>query len=61
LGHSYGTTTKVREFVRYEFLAEAGIELEFKGEGENESAIVTKCTNPETSSRRSNKGRFALF
>jgi GDPmannose 4,6-dehydratase len=41
-----GTTTKVREFVRMSF-AELGIELEFKGEGENESASVTKCNNPD--------------
>jgi GDPmannose 4,6-dehydratase len=40
-----GKTTTVREFVRMSF-AEVGIELEFKGEGVNETAIVTKCTNP---------------
>jgi GDPmannose 4,6-dehydratase len=27
--------------------AEVGIELEFKGEGEKESACVTKCNNPD--------------
>ena len=27
--------------------AEVGIELEFKGEGENEKAYVTKCNNSE--------------
>jgi GDPmannose 4,6-dehydratase len=40
-----GKTTTVREFVRMSF-AEVGIELEFKGKGVNETAIVTKCTNP---------------
>ena len=40
-----GKTTTVREFVRMSF-AEVGIELEFKGAGVNETAIVTKCTNP---------------
>ena len=41
-----GKTTKVREFVRMSF-AEAGIELEFKGEGVDEKAYVKKCTNPD--------------
>jgi GDPmannose 4,6-dehydratase len=39
-----GKTTTVRDFVRMSF-AEVGIELEFKGAGINEKAIVTKCTN----------------
>ena len=39
-----GKTTPVREFVRMSF-AEVGIELEFKGEGENEKAYVTKCND----------------
>ena len=34
-----GKTTTVREFVRMSF-AEVGIELEFKGEGVNETATV---------------------
>jgi GDPmannose 4,6-dehydratase len=41
-----GITTTVREFVKMSF-AEAGIELEFKGEGINEKAFVTKCANPK--------------
>ncbi len=39
-----GITTPVRDFVRMAFL-ELGIELDFKGEGIDEIAIVTKCTN----------------
>jgi len=41
-----GVTTTVRDFVRMAFL-ELGIELEFKGKGVNEKAIVTKCNNIE--------------
>ena len=41
-----GKTTTVREFVRMSF-AEVGVELEFKGMGVNEKAIVSKCNNPE--------------
>jgi GDPmannose 4,6-dehydratase len=41
-----GITTEVREFVRMAF-AEAGIEIEFKGEHEEEKAYVVKCNNPE--------------
>jgi len=41
-----GKTTTVREFVRLAF-KEVGIELEFKGKGINEIAIVVKCNNPE--------------
>ena len=41
-----GKTTSVRDFVRMSFL-EAGIELEFKGEGINEKAFISKCTNPD--------------
>ena len=41
-----GKTTTVRDFVRMSF-AEVGIELEFKGEGVDEKAYVTKCNNPE--------------
>jgi GDPmannose 4,6-dehydratase len=41
-----GVTTRVRDFVIMAF-AELGIELEFKGEGVNEVAVVKKCSNPE--------------
>ncbi len=41
-----GVTTTVREFVRLAF-AEAGIEVEFKGSGVDEKALVRKCNNPE--------------
>lgn len=41
-----GVTTTVREFVKMSF-AEVGIELEFKGNGVEEKAYVTSCTNPE--------------
>ncbi len=41
-----GKTTSVREFVRMSF-AEAGIELEFKGSGVNEKALIKACNNPE--------------
>lgn len=41
-----GITTRVRDFVKMAF-AEAGIELEFKGEGVDEKAFVKACNNPE--------------
>ncbi|MCF8057859.1 MAG: GDP-mannose 4,6-dehydratase [Bacteriovoracaceae bacterium] len=41
-----GITTEVREFVRLAFL-EAGITLEFKGEGQEEIAVVKACDNPK--------------
>lgn len=41
-----GVTTTVREFVRLAF-AELGIELEFSGEGIEESARVIACNNPD--------------
>ncbi|RFZ85769.1 GDP-mannose 4,6-dehydratase [Mucilaginibacter terrenus] len=41
-----GVTTTVREFVRLAF-AEVGIEVEFKGTGENEKGYVVKCSKPE--------------
>jgi GDPmannose 4,6-dehydratase len=41
-----GITTPVREFVRMAF-AEVGIELEFKGKAEKETAIVKSCSNAE--------------
>ncbi|SEL19608.1 GDPmannose 4,6-dehydratase [Maribacter orientalis] len=41
-----GKTTKVRDFVRMAF-AEIGVELEFRGEGEQEKAFVKACTMPQ--------------
>ena len=41
-----GKTTPVREFVRMAF-NEVGIELEFKGQGVEETAVVTKCNNSD--------------
>lgn len=41
-----GVTTKVRDFVKLAFHY-VGIELEFKGEGVNEIAVVTKCNNAD--------------
>jgi len=41
-----GQTTTVRDFVRMAF-AYAGVELEFRGEGEGEKAFVVSCTNPD--------------
>jgi GDPmannose 4,6-dehydratase len=41
-----GITTPVREFVRMAF-REAGIELEFKGEGKEEKAYIASCSNPD--------------
>jgi GDPmannose 4,6-dehydratase len=41
-----GKTTTVRDFVRMAF-AEVGIELEFRGSGENETAVVKACSHPE--------------
>ncbi len=41
-----GITTKVRDFVRMAF-GELGIELDFKGEGENEKGYIAKCNNSE--------------
>ncbi|RRO24646.1 GDP-mannose 4,6-dehydratase [Flavobacteriaceae bacterium 14752] len=41
-----GKTTTVRDFVKMSF-DRVGIELEFKGEGENEHAIVKHCKNPD--------------
>ena len=40
-----GITTTVRDFVSMAF-AEAGVELEFKGEGIDEKAFVKACSNP---------------
>lgn len=41
-----GKTTCVRDFVTMAF-AEAGIELNFEGENENEVAKVAKCNHPD--------------
>ncbi|QNF32315.1 GDP-mannose 4,6-dehydratase [Adhaeribacter swui] len=41
-----GVTTTVRDFVKMAF-AEAGIQLEFTGEGVHEKGIVKSCTNPD--------------
>ena len=41
-----GKTTTVRDFVRMAF-REAGIELEFKGEGVEEKAFVKSCSNDD--------------
>lgn len=41
-----GVTTKVRDFVNMAF-SEVGIEIDFKGEGENEIGIIRACTNPK--------------
>ena len=41
-----GETTTVRDFERMAF-EEVGIELEFTGEGVNEKATVSKCSNPK--------------
>ena len=39
-----GKATTVRDFVKMSF-AYAGIELEFKGEGVNEKAVIASCSN----------------
>ncbi len=41
-----GKTTYVRDFVKMAF-AEAGIEIEFEGENENEIAKILKCNHPD--------------
>jgi len=40
-----GTTTRIRDFVKMAF-AEIGIELEFTGEGVEETAVISKCNLP---------------
>ena len=40
-----GVTTEIREMLRIAF-EEAGIEVEFKGSGEEEKGYVVKCDNP---------------
>lgn len=41
-----GKTTTVRDFVKMSF-AEVGVELEFKGKGEQEKGYIKSCNNPE--------------
>ncbi len=41
-----GVTTTVRDFVRMAF-SEVGIDIEFKGEGVDETAVVVACNNPD--------------
>lgn len=41
-----GVTTTVRDFVKMAF-EEVGVELEFKGEGVDEKAVVVRCSNPD--------------
>jgi len=41
-----GVTTEVRDFVKMAF-AEAGILIEFRGEGVNEKGHVVRCDNPK--------------
>ncbi len=41
-----GVTTTVRDFVRLAF-AEAGVEIEFKGEGVDEVGVIKRCSNSE--------------
>jgi len=41
-----GTTTKIRDFVKMAF-DYVGVELEFRGEGQNEKAYVASCKNPK--------------
>ncbi len=41
-----GVTTSVRDFFRLSCL-EAGIEIEFRGNGKHEKAFVVNCTKPE--------------
>jgi GDPmannose 4,6-dehydratase len=39
-----GITTSVRDFIKMSF-AEVGAEIEFKGEGINETGVIASCTN----------------
>ena len=41
-----GITTRIRDFIKMAF-AEVGIELEFKGNGVDEVAVVSKCNRDE--------------
>ena len=41
-----GVTTSIRDFIRMAF-DEVGIEIEFRGEGVDETAIVVNCNNPQ--------------
>jgi GDPmannose 4,6-dehydratase len=40
-----GQTTSIRDFVRMAF-SEIGVELQFEGSNENETAKVVSCSNP---------------
>lgn len=51
-----GTTTEVREFVKMAF-NELGIELEFRGTGQQEKAYVKTCHDPEY---QLDKGKIVL-
>jgi len=46
-----GVTTMVRDFVKMAF-ADAGIILDFHGNGVDEKAVVIECTNPEYQLRK---------
>ena len=39
-----GRTTSIRDFVKMAF-AQVGVELEYKGSGTNETAVIAACTN----------------
>jgi len=41
-----GITTPVREFINMAF-GEVGIELEYRGSGDSETAVVKSCSNPD--------------
>lgn len=41
-----GITTEIRDFIHMAF-KEVGVEIEFKGTGEDEKGYVSKCNNPE--------------
>ena len=41
-----GITTTVRDFVKKSFI-ELGIDIDFKGEGDQEKGYIKKCSNPE--------------
>jgi GDPmannose 4,6-dehydratase len=41
-----GITTSVRDFIKMSF-AEVGMELEFEGEGVNETAVIASCFHPD--------------
>ena len=41
-----GITTSIRDFIRMAF-SEVGIEIEFRGTDENETAVVAECRDPQ--------------